>query len=178
MQAYAFRSLKTVDLEIRPIRHWTAPRVRAHVFLCMLAYHVEWHVRDALAPLLFHDTELAATRAERSSPIVSTEHPNSPRPRRRPSVQPTVSASWASPVSWRISARSPATPCACRYASHIGSRCMPSQPSSRRTPERLISKSAADSNEAARVYRTYSAHRSNLMAPREVSSRRPVPVMS
>jgi hypothetical protein len=47
--------------------------VRAHVFLCMLAYHVEWHLRDALAPLLFHDTELAAVRAERSFPIVSTE---------------------------------------------------------------------------------------------------------
>src|ERR1700729_2067689 len=69
----AFRSLKTVDLDIRPIRHWTAPRVRAHVFLCMLAYHVEWHLRDALAPLLFHDTGRAAARAERSSPIVSTE---------------------------------------------------------------------------------------------------------
>ena len=69
----AFRSLKTVDLDIRPIRHWTAPRVRAHVFLCMLAYHVEWHLRDALAPLLFHDTELAVVRAERLSPIVSTE---------------------------------------------------------------------------------------------------------
>jgi transposase len=69
----AFRSLKTVDLEIRPIRHWTAPRVRAHVFLCMLAYHVEWHLRDALAPLLFHDTERHAARAERSSPVAATE---------------------------------------------------------------------------------------------------------
>jgi Transposase DDE domain len=69
----AFRCLKTVDLDIRPIRHWTAPRVRAHVFLCMLAYHVEWHLRDALAPLLFHDTELAAAKAERSSPVASTE---------------------------------------------------------------------------------------------------------
>ena len=46
---------------------------RSHVFLCMLAYHVEWHLRDALAPLLFHDTELAAARAERSSPVSSTE---------------------------------------------------------------------------------------------------------
>src|SRR5271166_3298484 len=64
----AFRCLKTVDLEIRPIRHWTAPRVRAHVFLCMLAYHVEWHLREALAPLLFHDTDLNAARRERSSP--------------------------------------------------------------------------------------------------------------
>src|SRR5438132_2446837 len=69
----AFRSLKTVDLEIRPIRHWTAPRVRAHVFLCMLAYHVEWHLRQALARLLFHDTDLAVARAERSSPVAKTE---------------------------------------------------------------------------------------------------------
>ena len=69
----AFRCLKTVDLEIRPIRHWTAERVRAHVFLCMLAYHVEWHLRDALAPLLFHDTDLEAARAERPSPVVKTE---------------------------------------------------------------------------------------------------------
>lgn len=69
----AFRSMKTVDLEIRPIRHWSANRVRAHVFLCMLAYHVEWHLRQTLAPLLFHDTDLDAARAQRSSPVVSTE---------------------------------------------------------------------------------------------------------
>jgi hypothetical protein len=69
----AFRCLKTVDLEIRPIRHWMPQRVRAHVFLCMLAYHVEWHLRDALAPLLFHDTELETARAERTSPVVKTE---------------------------------------------------------------------------------------------------------
>jgi len=69
----AFRSMKTIDLEIRPIRHWSADRVRAHVFLCMLAYHVEWHLRRALASLLFHDTDLDAARAERSSPVASTE---------------------------------------------------------------------------------------------------------
>jgi len=69
----AFRSMKTVDLEIRPIRHWMAQRVRAHVFLCMLAYHVEWHLRDALAPLLFHDTDIEAARAERTSPVAKTE---------------------------------------------------------------------------------------------------------
>jgi transposase len=69
----AFRSLKTVDLEIRPIRHWTAQRVRAHVFLCMLAYHVEWLLREALAPLLFHDTDLEAAKAERPSPVAKTE---------------------------------------------------------------------------------------------------------
>jgi hypothetical protein len=69
----AFRSMKTIDLEIRPIRHWSADRVRAHVFLCMLAYHVEWHLRQALAPLLFHDTDIEAARAERRSPVASTE---------------------------------------------------------------------------------------------------------
>jgi Transposase DDE domain len=69
----AFRSMKTIDLEVRPIRHWNADRVRAHVFLCMLAYHVEWHLRQALAPLLFHDTDLDQARAERSSPVAKTE---------------------------------------------------------------------------------------------------------
>ena len=69
----SFRALKTVDLDIRPIRHWTPDRVRAHVFLCMLAYHVEWHLRRALAPLLFHDTDILAARAERASPVEKTE---------------------------------------------------------------------------------------------------------
>jgi hypothetical protein len=69
----AFRCLKTVDLDIRPIRHWTADRVRAHVFLCMLAYHVEWHLRQALASLLFHDTDIEVAKRERASPVASTE---------------------------------------------------------------------------------------------------------
>ena len=69
----AFRCLKTVDLNVRPIRHWTPTRVRAHVFLCMLAYHVEWHLRQALAPLLFHDTDIAAARAQRSSPVAKAK---------------------------------------------------------------------------------------------------------
>ena len=69
----AFRAIKRIDLEIRPIRHWNADRVRAHVLLCMLAYHVEWHLRTALAPLLFHDTDLDQAKAERSSPVVKTE---------------------------------------------------------------------------------------------------------
>lgn len=69
----AFRNLKSGNLAIRPVRHWTPGRVQAHVFLCMLAYHVEWHLRQALAPLLFHDTEIAAARAERASPVCKTE---------------------------------------------------------------------------------------------------------
>jgi hypothetical protein len=55
----AFRGFKAADLAIRPIRHWTEDRVRAHVFLCMLAYYVQWHLERAWAPLLFRDEEPA-----------------------------------------------------------------------------------------------------------------------
>jgi hypothetical protein len=63
----AFRSCKTVDLQVRPIHHRREDRVRAHVFLCMLAYYVEWHMRRPLAPILFDDHDRAAGRALRSS---------------------------------------------------------------------------------------------------------------
>ena len=63
----AFRSLKTVDLKVRPVFHRTADRVRAHVFLCMLAYYVECHMRRALAPLLFDDEDPDAAEAARTS---------------------------------------------------------------------------------------------------------------
>ena len=63
----AFRSLKTVDLKVRPVFHRTADRVRAHVFLCMLAYYVEWHMRARLKPLLFDDHDPAAAEAARTS---------------------------------------------------------------------------------------------------------------
>jgi len=63
----AFRSIKTVDLEVRPIHHRLADRVRAHVFLCMLAYHLEWHMRQALAPILFEDHDRDGAAARRSS---------------------------------------------------------------------------------------------------------------
>jgi len=69
----AFRSLKTTDLDIRPIFHWASPRVRAHVFLCMLAYYLEWHMRQALAPMLFDDHDRAAGEALRSSPVAKAE---------------------------------------------------------------------------------------------------------
>jgi hypothetical protein len=58
----AFRSLKGMDLRVRPIRHYTEDHVRARLFLCMLAYYVEWHLRRALGELLFDDTELNAER--------------------------------------------------------------------------------------------------------------------
>lgn len=53
----AFRSLKTIDLNVRPIRHWTEARVRAHIFLCMLAYYVQYHMQEAWRPMLFADEE-------------------------------------------------------------------------------------------------------------------------
>ena len=69
----AFRSLKSVDLKIRPIYHHLPERVRAHVFLCMLAYYVEWHMRQRLAPLLFDDEDPEAGRARRPSVVAPAQ---------------------------------------------------------------------------------------------------------
>jgi hypothetical protein len=66
----AFRSMKTVDLHVRPVFHYNAQRVRAHVFLCMLAYYVEWHMRARLKPMLFDDEYLDEASAARASPVV------------------------------------------------------------------------------------------------------------
>jgi transposase len=69
----AFRSLKSVDLKIRPIYHHLADRVRAHVFLCMLTYYVEWNMRRALAPMLFDDDDPQAAEAARKSVVSPAE---------------------------------------------------------------------------------------------------------
>jgi hypothetical protein len=69
----AFRSMKSVDLKIRPIYHRLADRVRAHVFLCMLSYYVEWHMRQALAPILFDDDDPQAAEADRKSIVSPAE---------------------------------------------------------------------------------------------------------
>ncbi len=68
----AFRCLKGIDLRIRPIHHRTADHVRAHIFLCLLAYYVEWHMRKALAPLLFDDEELDGDRTRRD-PVAAAQ---------------------------------------------------------------------------------------------------------
>ncbi len=65
----AFRSFNGVDIKVRPVHHRLEGRIRAHIFLCMLAYHVEWHMRRALAPMLFHDHDTAAAEAARASPV-------------------------------------------------------------------------------------------------------------
>jgi hypothetical protein len=69
----AFRSMKTVDIELRPVFHWRSPRVRAHVLLCMLAYFLEWHMRARLAPMLFDDHDHAAAQAVRASPVAKAK---------------------------------------------------------------------------------------------------------
>lgn len=83
----AFRSYKTVDLRVRPIYHYLADRVRAHVLLCMLAYYVEWHMRQALAPMLFDDDDKAAAEAPRAS-VVAPAQPSA-KARRKASRQRT-----------------------------------------------------------------------------------------
>ena len=75
----AFRSLKTVDIHLRPIFHWTTPRVRAHVLLCMLAYHVEHHMRARLAPMLYDETDHEAAAATRASIVAKAERSEAAR---------------------------------------------------------------------------------------------------
>ena len=73
----AFRSLKTVDLKVRPIHHRLEKRVRAHVLLCMLAYYVEWHMRQALAPMLFDDEQRQAAETLRASVVAPARRSSS-----------------------------------------------------------------------------------------------------
>jgi len=75
----AFRSLKTVDIHLRPIFHWTTPRVRAHVLLCMLAYHVEHYMRARLAPMLYDETDHEAAAALRASIVAKAERSEAAR---------------------------------------------------------------------------------------------------
>ena len=86
----AFRCMKTVDLELRPVFHWTEPRVRAHVLLCMLAYYLEWHMRQRLAPLLFDDHDRPAGEAQRASPVAKAKP--SPAARRKAASKQTEPA--------------------------------------------------------------------------------------
>jgi hypothetical protein len=83
----AFRSLKTVDLHVRPIHHRKADRVRAHVFLCLLAYYVEWHMRQALKPLLFDDEDKVAAEALRPSIVAPAQR--SPRAKAKAATKRT-----------------------------------------------------------------------------------------
>ena len=83
----AFRCIKGVDLRVRPIHHRTANHVRAHVFLCMLAYYVEWHMRKALAPVLFEDEELDEARITRD-PVAKAEPSESVKHKKTAHITP------------------------------------------------------------------------------------------
>ena len=83
----AFRSMKTMDINVRPIHHRLAHRVRAHVFLCMLAYYVEWHMRKSLASVLFDDDDTSAGDALRTSVVAPARR--SRRARRKASIKRT-----------------------------------------------------------------------------------------
>ena len=73
----AFRSLKTVDLQVRPIHHRLPDRVRAHILLCVLAYYVEWHMRQLLAPILFDDDDRSQAQAARASIVAPAQRSTS-----------------------------------------------------------------------------------------------------
>ena len=73
----AFRTLKSVDLQVRPIFHWTPKRIKSHVLLCMLAYYVEWHMKQALAPMLFEDHDKASAEALRDSVVAPAKRSTS-----------------------------------------------------------------------------------------------------
>lgn len=84
----AFRSLKTVDLHVRPIHHRLADRVRAHVLLCMLAYYVEWHMRQLLAPILFDDDDKPQAQTARTSIVAPATRSQSAKNKARTKLTP------------------------------------------------------------------------------------------
>ena len=88
----AFRSIKTVDLKVRPIHHRNADRVRSHVFLCLLAYYVEWHMRSVLKSVLFDDEEPSTTRPDPVAPKEPSRSAKAKaRTKRTPDAQPVHS---------------------------------------------------------------------------------------
>ncbi len=101
----AFRHFKLTDLEVRPVYHYLEPRVRAHLFLCLLAYYVQREMERALAPLLFRDE----VPPQRSDPSRQHHAPRRPDARTAPSVRPMASPSTASKRSWPTWARSSRT---------------------------------------------------------------------
>jgi len=83
----AFRCIKSIDLQVRPIRHRTEAHVRAHIFLCMLAYYIQWHMRKALSPVLFQDDELDADRWTRDA-VAKAEPSESAQAKKRSKTTP------------------------------------------------------------------------------------------
>jgi hypothetical protein len=91
----AFRCMKTVDLSLRPIYHRNEDRIRSHVFICMLAYYVEWHMREKLRPVLFADDDQESATAGRTSIVAPAQRSESAKrkdaTRRNPDDYPVQS---------------------------------------------------------------------------------------
>ncbi len=117
----AFRSLKTTDLHIRPIHHRKAERVRAHVFLCMLSYYVEWNMRRALAPILFDDDDRPGAQARRNSPVAPARR--SERAEAKAATKHTLMANGCT-ASHRFCETSPPS------SRTVSSRALPTRPPS------------------------------------------------
>lgn len=106
----AFRSLKSITLHLRPIYHYNDDRIRAHVFLCMLAYYVEWHIRERLQEVLFEETDRASAEASRRSVVAPAGRSDSAR--RKDSTRRTADGH---PVqSFQDILKDLATVCRCR----------------------------------------------------------------
>ena len=88
---HAFRCLKSVDLMVRPIHHHLEDRVRAHLFLCMLAYYVQWHMAEAWRPLLFADEDQEAKNPAIQWPQLNARRPRSKKYTPRGSTTPLSS---------------------------------------------------------------------------------------
>ena len=84
---YLGKAIKGVDLRVRPINHRLEDRVRAHILLCTLAYYVEWHMRQALAPLLYADEDLEGLRGARDPRGQGPARARCPAQTRRPQVR-------------------------------------------------------------------------------------------
>jgi hypothetical protein len=118
-----FRCIKTVDLHVRPVYHWLEDRVRAHVFLCMLAYYLEWHMRQKLAPMLFDDTDKETAEAQRRSAVAQAQRSKAATKKQTTGQTEMACQCIASNRCWPIWRRWRATPLPPRSRRTIRSPC-------------------------------------------------------
>ena len=119
-----FRSLKAIDLDLRPIHHWTETRVRAHVFICMLAAYLVWHLRQAWAPLTFTDEQ----RPDPADPVAPARRSQGADHKAATKTTTDDLPAAASPASWVTWPRSPATTYASPATTRPASTCSPYPP--------------------------------------------------
>ena len=94
-----FRTLNS-ELDVRPIRHRLADRVRAHMFLRMLSYYLSWHMKQALAPILFQDNDKPAAAAKRANPVAAAQRSDQALGKPRVNAPTTTPPCTASPACW------------------------------------------------------------------------------